>query len=123
MKQLRKRFLLFIFGCLGLRILFVIISKNIHKKYLPYLGYLALIPAFGFMYIFLSGTRKFGFEVGGERIWWNKLRPIHSILYFLFAYSAITKKNFAWLFLLFDVLIGFFAFIFHHSKTILHSHH
>ena len=122
MNQLRKRFLLFIFGCIGLRILFVIISKNIDKKYLPYLGYFALILGLGFLYIFFSGSRKTGIEVGGSKIWWNNLRPIHGILYLLFAYSAITKKNFAWIFLLVDVLIGISAFIFHHSNTILHSH-
>lgn len=119
MNQLRKRFVLFIFGCIGLRILFVIISKNIDKKYLPYLGYLALIPAIGFLYIFFSGSRKTGLEVGGGKIWWNNLRPIHGILYLLFAYSAITKKTFAWIFLLIDVLLGISAFIFHHHKTIL----
>lgn len=118
MNQLRKRFILFIF-CIVLRTWFVIISKNINKKYLPYLGYLALVPAIGFLYIFISGSRKTGLEVGGGKIWWNNLRPIHGILYLLFAYFAIRNKNFAWIFLLVDVVIGIIAFIFHHSETIL----
>jgi hypothetical protein len=40
----QKRFLLFLIGCIGARSLFVIIAKNISLNYLPYLGYLALIP-------------------------------------------------------------------------------
>ena len=114
MNHLQQRFLMFLFGCVGIRSLFVIIARYINTKYLKYLGYLALAPAIGFIYIYLTGTRKTGAEVFGEKIWWNNLRPIHSILYFLFAYNAIIGNKQSWIYLLVDVLIGLISFLIHH---------
>jgi len=106
---------MFLIGCIGVRTLFVIVAKYINPKYLKYLGYLALLPAIGFMYIYLTGSRKTGAETFGQKIWWNNLRPIHSILYFLFAYNAIAGNNNAWMYLLVDVLIGLVSFLIHHK--------
>ena len=114
MNDMQKRFLMFLIGCIGVRSLFVIISKNINIKYLKYLGYLALAPAIGFLYIFLTGSRKTGAETFGDKIWWNNLRPLHSILYFLFAYNAIMGNKHSWVYLLVDVLIGLISFLIHH---------
>jgi drug/metabolite transporter (DMT)-like permease len=104
-----KRFLLFFIGCIGVRVFFVYLAKNVNIQYLPYLGYLALLPAFGMYYIFFTGSRKTGAEVFGENIWWNSLRPLHATLYALFAYNAIMKNPNAWIYLLIDVSIGFTA--------------
>ena len=114
MNQLQQRVLMFLIGCIGIRSIFVIIAKNINTIYLKYLGYLALAPAIGFMYIYLTGSRKTGAEVFGEKIWWNSLRPIHSILYFMFAYNAIIGNKQAWIYLLVDVLIGLISFLINH---------
>jgi hypothetical protein len=114
MNNLQKRFLMFLIGCIGARSLFVIIAKYINKKYLKYLGYLALLPGIGFMYIYLSGVRNTGLGAFGEKIWWNNLRPIHSILYFLFAYNAIIGNKQSWIYLLVDVLFGLINFLIHH---------
>jgi hypothetical protein len=115
MNELHKRIYLFLFGCIGIRLLFVYISKNIGLQYLPILGYLALLPMFGFIYIYLTGSRKTGAEVFGGKIWWNDLRPVHALLYGLFAYHAIRKAPFSWVYLLVDVIIGFFAFMIYHT--------
>ena len=114
MNEVQKRMLLFLIGCIGLRSLFVVIAKYINIHYLKYLGYLALLPAIGFMYIFLTGTRQSGPETFGDKIWWNNLRPIHSILYFLFAYYAIIGNKQAWIYLLADVLFGLISFLIYH---------
>ena len=114
MNNLQKRFLMFLIGCIGVRSLFVIIAKYINTKYLKYLGYLALLPAIGFIYIYLTGSRKTGPETFGEKIWWNNLRPIHSILYFLFAYNAIIGNAQSWIYLLVDVVFGLLSFLIHH---------
>ena len=114
MNQLQKRFLMFLIGCIGVRSLFVIVAKQANATYLGYLGYLALLPAVGFMYIYLTGSRKTGAETFGENIWWNNLRPIHSILYFLFAYNAIIGNKQSWIYLLVDVLIGLMSFLIYH---------
>jgi hypothetical protein len=114
MNNLQKRFLLFLIGCIGTRTAIVFIAKNATEKYLKYLGYLALLPAIGFIYLFLTGTRKTGAEVFGDKIWWNDLRPIHSLLYFLFAYNAIYGNKNAWKYLLADVIIGLISFLYFH---------
>ena len=114
MNHLQQRMLLFLIGCIGVRSLFVIIAKYINRQYLKYLGYLALLPAIGFMYIYLTGSRKTGAETFGQKIWWNDLRPIHSMLYFLFAYNAIIGNTQAWIYLLVDVLLGLISFLIHH---------
>jgi hypothetical protein len=114
MNHLQQRFLMFLFGCIGVRSLFVVIAKYINPNYLKYLGYLALLPAIGFIYIYLTGTRKTGGETFGEKIWWNDLRPIHAILYFLFSYNAIMGNKQSWIYLLIDVLFGLLSFTVHH---------
>ena len=114
MNHLQQRMLMFLIGCIGTRSLFVIIAKYVNTQYLKYMGYLALLPAIGFIYIYLTGSRKTGAETFGEKIWWNNLRPIHSMLYFLFAYNAINGNKQAWIYLLVDVLFGLISFLVHH---------
>jgi membrane protein insertase Oxa1/YidC/SpoIIIJ len=118
MNNIQKRFFLFIFGCVTTRLLFVYIAKNIKSKYLPILGYLALIPALGFIYIYLNNLRQTGQEVFGDKIWWNDIRPIHSFLYFLFFFMAINRNKNSWIVLLIDVLFGLTMFLkFHYSQN------
>ena len=97
--------------------LFVYLAKNANKTYLQYMGYLSIFPAVGFIYLFLTGSRKTGPEVFGDKIWWNDLRPVHGLLYLLFAYNAIKGNDFAWLYLLIDVIIGLIAFLLFHYKN------
>jgi hypothetical protein len=95
----------------------VLIAKNINKKYLPYLGLLALLPAMGFIVIYLGGYRKTGNEVFNGKIWWNNIRPIHASLYILFALLALKRKSYSWVPLLIDVLLGLFSFLVYHYKN------
>jgi len=78
------------------------------------MGYLSTLPAIGFFYLFLTGSRKTGAEVFGDKIWWNNLRPIHGVLYLLFAYNAINGNMDAWIYLLVDVIIGLASFLLFH---------
>ena len=114
MNTIQKRFLLFLIGCIGTRTLFVYLAKNATTQNLLYMGYLALLPAIGFLYIYITGARKTGGEVFGEKIWWNNLRPLHSTLYFIFAYNAINGNPMAWIYLLIDVIIGLTSFLSYH---------
>jgi len=116
MNDIQKRFLLFLFGCILVRTILVIIAKN-NQEYLPIIGGLAFIPAFGFFYIYTNSLRQTGNEVFGQTIWWNDLRPIHELLYLLFGISALQKNPNSWLILLFDVIVGLTAFLhFHYSE-------
>ena len=117
MNNIQKRFILFLFGCIGTRALFVYLSTIVNKTILRYMGYIALIPAIGFLYIYFTGSRKTGSETFGDKIWWNDLRPIHSFLYFLFAYNAIIGNMNAWMYLFLDVMFGLFSFLFFHFQN------
>jgi hypothetical protein len=114
MNNIQKRFILFIFGCIFVRSLLVLIVKNIKTKYLPIIGYIALLPAIDFFTIYFFNLRKTGPEVLGDKIWWNDFRPIHGLLYLIFAYLAIHKNKDAWLLLLLDVILGLILFLNNH---------
>ena len=109
-----KRTILFLVGCMGTRLAFVWLAKNANQPQLRVMGLIALAISFGFIYIYANGLRKTGIEVGGERIWWNDLRPVHAATYALFGYMALNgmSEN-AWKVLLADVSIGFTAWLTH----------
>ncbi len=96
-----------------IRCLFALIAKN-YIEYLPMMGYFALVPAIGFLYIYITGSRKTGPEVIGDKIWWNDLRPVHGFLYLLFAINAFEKNPDSWIILMLDVIIGLIAFLHFH---------
>ncbi len=111
---MQKRFALFLFGCIPARLFLVYLSKVIPIDYLPLLGYITLIIAIGFTYIFLTGSRKTGPETFGDKIWWNSIRPVHALLYFMFSYNAINKVRSGWVYLFYDVIFGLFTFLGYH---------
>jgi hypothetical protein len=96
--------------CIAVRLFFAYIASIANRKWLSILGYVAILPALGFFYLFVTGVRN---KTGafGEKIWWNHLRPVHGIFYGLFAYFAITGNRNAWMLLLLDALFGLGAFI------------
>ena len=97
----------FLLGCIGLRIIITILAKNANDTQLKNLGALALIPAATFIILYLFDLRKTGFEAGGK-IWWNSVRPIHGVLYLLFAIYALKSVKKSWIFLAIDVCLGIF---------------
>ncbi len=104
---------LFLIFCMGARVGITYLAAT-YTEYLPIFGLLAMLPAIGFMYFYLSGTRTTGPEVFGKPIWWNNLRPIHAVLYLSFAFSALSNNKSSWMFLAADVGIGLIAFLNHH---------
>lgn len=114
MNDFQKRILLFLIFCMGMRMFLVFLAKFADKKILRLMGFLALLPAIGFLYLFFTKKRKTGLETFGSKIWWTNLRPIHGILYLLFAFYAIKCNKNAWIFLLIDVIIGLSSFLIFH---------
>lgn len=115
MNTIQKRFLLFLLGCIPTRILLTYLAHTLSQKYLKILGYILLLPAIGFTYIFISNSRKTGRETFGSPIWWNLLRPIHAILYLFAAYYAINNMNKkAAITLGIDVTLGLLSFLYYH---------
>lgn len=117
MTPMQTRFILFLVFCLGSRFTLAYIAKNVSTSILRLMGYIAILPAVGFIYIFATGSRQTGAEVMGGKIWWNFLRPVHALLYVLFAYNAINGHSYAWTFLLADVLLGVVSFLVHHYRA------
>ena len=113
MNDIQKRFTLFIFGCIIMRIIIIYLTKE-YKEILKYVGMIALIISFSFFYIFLTDKRKTGLEVFGKEIWWNYLRPIHGILYLIIAVMALNEDKNTWKILIVDLLIGIIGFINYH---------
>jgi hypothetical protein len=93
------------------------------SKYYPkIIGYGSIFPALGFLFIYMFNLRSEGVEVCLNRgdskckIWWNNLRPIHGILWGLFAYMSITNTTYMngqiepYHIIILDTLIGLVAY-------------
>jgi len=110
--NIRKIIPLFV-ACMIARLTLAYLARVAPFRWLRIMGIVAIFPAIGFMYLFLSGARKTG--AFGQNIWWNPFRPIHAILYGLFAYFAIHGNRNAWIFLFVDAMVGLGGFLTHHS--------
>ncbi len=115
-KGLKFRVPLFLIGCLGARTGIAYLVKRVSSKYRLLMASLLLIPAIGFAVIYLFRLRRTGGEVFGQRIWWDKLRPFHSLMYFAAALAVYFRKKNAYLLILLDTLVGLVAFCRYHSK-------
>ena len=105
---LNKRMIVFLVGCIGVRLLIALVARWVGKNAnwaLPFMGALALLVSVGFISIFLGDFRKVGREAGGK-IWWNDFRPIHGVMYLLFAIYAFKRRAYSWRVLLVDAIIG-----------------
>jgi hypothetical protein len=108
---------LFWLACIPTRALLVYLAyafehSQIDDKYrLPFLG-LVLFIGLPFFYRYLSGTRQSGPETFGRPIWWNTLRPIHGLIYTVFAVLFYYRVKGAYVLLLLDLCIGIYAELF-----------
>lgn len=111
---------LFFIGCIPTRLLlaylaYLILKNSSYESYKPYLFLVTLIIGLSFMVIYTMGWRKSGQEAGGK-IWWNSIRPIHSVIYILFAIGVLLDIKESYMLLLLDVFIGIYAEIYIKSK-------
>lgn len=104
------------------------LTIGLMSKYYPtIIGYGSLMPAIGFFIIYFFNLRSVGAEVCLNNssskectIWWNDYRPLHGVLWGLFAYMLITKTVFnigkitiePYHIIIIDTLIGFGAYIY-----------
>ena len=115
-----KRFLVFLLGCIGTRLSLSMLAKYITTDYLPFLAIITIPIAISFMYLYIFGNDRADRQLewlGDKKIWWDDLRPVHSILFMLFSIMAINKSSYSWIVLLLDTTIGLVAWLNHH-KTI-----
>lgn len=116
-KEEKKIIKLFFLGCVPSRLLLVFIVFFINKKYLYYLSFIGFIISFGFLFNYIF-EKKTG-STFNQIAWWNYLRPVHSLLYFIFGYLAYNKNQYSYIPLLIDVLIGTISFIIKHKLVYL----
>lgn len=113
------RVLGFLVGCIGTRLLLVLLAATVSPVWLKAMAVVAAAIALGFTVIYAGGLRRTGPETDGKPIWWDSLRPIHALLYAAFAYFAWTgRRREAWAALLLDVVIGLAAFLGHHGSSL-----
>ena len=108
----------FLFGCIGVRLLLSFLVKISPVDNLPFYSIISILPALGFISIYLLNLRRYGMEAGG-RIWWNKVRPIHGVMYLLFTMYAFKKEVFAWKILFIDAILGLIFWLNHHYLNIV----
>ena len=117
MKDIQKRFALFLGACIPARLALTALAYKLQVNYLPFMGVITLFIAFGFLYLYFTGARQKGSETFGQPIWWRNLRFVHGLLYLLFSLLAINKYKNAYLVILCDTFLGFIFFIWHHYWT------
>lgn len=108
-----QRIPLFLIGCMGTRLALVYAALVAPSQVL---SVLIGVIGVGFAVIWMFGLRKTGLETGGEKIWWNHLRPIHAAL-FLAAATLLWygMRKWAAILLFVDLLIGLVSFLIHHK--------
>lgn len=111
LSQIQRTFLFLIF-CVGARVGFAWIAYIVHDILLRRVFCIILgLIGTSFAFIYLFGLRKTGIETGGQPIWWNHLRPFHSLMY-LSAAAVLWRGYNRWAaaLLLVDVIVGLVAF-------------
>jgi len=101
-----------LFGaCVVTRILVCLVAVFIPLSYLSWMGYAALLPSFAFFFVYVMKLRPKGMH--GQIAWWNQYRPLHGMMYMLFAIFAIHRIRKAYFFLFIDILLGIIFFMYH----------
>lgn len=108
--------IVFLFGCIGFRLFLTYLAKTTTNPIIQRLLIIITgLIGIGFLTIYFFGLRKTGIEVGGRKIWWNNLRPIHGLLYVAFSIAAYNQLTNAWILLLIDTIFGLYSYLYHYG--------
>jgi hypothetical protein len=108
------RLVTFLIGCIGFRLFIAYLSYVLEGQSLQLLGLVALYPVFYWFYVLFLVESNTAWEKVSNMMWWKNLRPIHMMLWALFAYLAISNNHMAYAVLLVDTAFGLLAFLVHH---------
>lgn len=100
--------MLFLLGCIPIRILLAILVKNYPNKLiaLP-----LLIIAIGFIYLYITNSRLNAPEATNNITWWANMRIYHGLLYLMSGILILLNNKYAYIPLAVDVLFGLFLYI------------
>ena len=112
-----KRSQLFLLGCITTRLALAFLAYYLMSTNDPRLNYLiaaALVFSVTWMFMWGCRLRQTGREAAGSNeqegvIWWDSLRPIHAMMYLLFAVLACNGVKWAWMVLVADALFGLYS--------------
>lgn len=110
-----QRIPLFLVGCLGLRLGIAEITRRSSLDKRKAISVFYILVGLGMLFFFASGTRPVGPETGGGPIWWNSIRPLHALLYGIFAAMAFSEHEKSWVVLYADVTLGLAAWSTHQA--------
>lgn len=102
---------LFLLGCIPVRLLLAYICYKMSPANLTHFSIILFMIGFSFVYLYLMNKRLDAPEASGET-WWHNIRPIHGFFYLTASVYAFKGDNIASLFLLFDVIFGFSAYLY-----------
>lgn len=105
------RIIVFLTMCIGTRLMLAYISKGLSKQNLKLSSFVAVIVAISFITLYLFDLRKSGIEASNGIVWWNVFRPIHGILFLLYAIYAFKGEKNAYYVLLVDAFFGLFVWL------------
>ena len=100
-----NRQLLFWLGCIPMRLLMVWYSKKYPSNKM---GYVLLAISISFLYLYFNNLRLNAAESSTGVTWWAPYRLIHGLLYLSAAIYMLRERQYAWIPLLVDVLVGLF---------------
>jgi hypothetical protein len=100
--------------CIIVRLLLTyLVYKNYNNKFRYLFIIFYIIAGLGLLYLYIKpNSRKQGSF--GEKIWWEKYRIIHSILFLSVSFLLYNKNKHSWKLLLLDTLIALFGHIKYH---------
>lgn len=98
--------------CLIARAMWASVVRRTPAHRLPWVGAVALVPALGFLTLYLTNRRLGAVTETGPHcaVWWHALRPVHGVLYLLTAVYAFRQQTeWAYVPLAIDVCVGLVA--------------
>jgi len=114
----RQRIPLFLIGCIGLRLGIAEGARRSSLDVRKVISMFYIFAGFGMLYFYVTGTRQVGPETGGGPIWWDNIRPLHALLYGIFAAMAFSDYELSWIALYADVALGIVAWTAHQTAAV-----
>ena len=114
MSQKYKIIFLYLIFCIGTRLFITYKIKYHNPKYKQYYSIFLLLISLGFIMQYTLKFRKKALL--GNEIWWDSIRPIHALLYFIGTILVYTENKNAYIPILIDTIIGLFFFTKYYSN-------
>ena len=117
MSLVKKRFFLFIFACIPIRLLAAYLVKQTPFKYIKYLGFLFALIGGAFLLSYINYNPQKDMGAFGGIIWWNNMRAFHGCMYILYSILSIHYNKNVWEILAIDPIFGLLAYFIFKQTT------